>query len=636
MLKKILNEAKKAARKAGKFAKYSVLAASMLASLALKAPAQELPNPIEPENLARREMSLPEIDRGLIQIRAKDDVYDGVSDYLDIYEYCLKGEGYRIERVKQVGETPEQIKDNLREKYEQDGLVAMICVGDVPHAEFEYTDKEGYHKYPCDTFFSNLEENEWQDNDKNGIFDKVEPNYPIERQFWLARMQPTGNTQERVYSIKWLLDKAIAYRIMHPDMNRENSGVGFVDYYFWGDIDVQKRLSKIFGDAVEIPDHSKNAGGTNAEEYKEALLQNNKLLYLRAHSSYMHHQFKNSNEIYTSILSEDIRDLKAKPLFYILETCSSCDFSEDNCIGNSYIFGAGDGTVVAGSTKEISSMFYPGVYDALAENKCFGEAMKKIDMGVEGYDDESGLALLGDPTATINRVNVGATLEQFIVKEDEGLVEITVSNTGDTAIQGDVASVRFHFDRLVGEDSFEDKSIADFLPPEANGLLQPGESITLSASYEPGADTVYKAIYVSIDPLDRIKETSSYEIDGWYFIAAESDNSFGEVYIREPKITKIARHNGKVFIEWDKPIQVPANVSYDLEYAESPAGPWDDLKQGITESSVEDPIGQEVVGRFYRIGMNIGQSVEKNQKPNSRRFGLGNRGNNIRYVIKYK
>jgi hypothetical protein len=142
---------------------------------------------------------------------------------------------------------------------------------------------------------------------------------------------------------------------------------------------------------------------TTAADYKWRLANESyEHVLLSAHSSATLHQLTGG-----TVTSSELDGLAPENLFYNLFACSAAKFTDFGCIGNEYIFGAGDGLIVVSSSKtgSMQSHTMEDYFGPLGLGATFGEALQA--WWIDGVDPDGhtateaawsyGMTILGDP-----------------------------------------------------------------------------------------------------------------------------------------------------------------------------------------------------------------------------------------------
>jgi hypothetical protein len=158
---------------------------------------------------------------------------------------------------------------------------------------------------------------------------------------------------------------------------------------------------------------------TTAEAYRYNLEREHEFVHLAVHSYPSEHWFKVPPDMWQGIF--DYRDLIAtnpRALFYMLYACSITRYISPNYLAGWYIFNPSYGLVAIGSSKIGGMLDYGDFYQALGENRTFGQAYLEWFQSRGGtiFDDWEkcfyyGLILCGDPLLKLDMLHSPLTLQ---------------------------------------------------------------------------------------------------------------------------------------------------------------------------------------------------------------------------------
>jgi len=305
---------------------------------------------------------------------------------------------------------PAALRTHLADRRTADGLAGAVLIGHLPVATV-YTDAGGgisgeFH--PCDLYYTDLD-GSWASSGAHGYLPDThtDGSGDVGPEIWLGRLTAwnlttlhSGRTESGLLNDYFA--KNHAYRtgaLAVPP----RTGLAYTDDD-WSPGDRPTALALAVEDAVTNVwnDPATPGDQTTAANYKWRL----------ANEPYEHvlltcHSSSTSHSMSGSVASSDLDALDPQVLFYNLYACSAARYTDFGYIGGEYLFGAGAGLVVVGSTKtgSMQSHIMDDYFGPLGLGDTFGEAMLAWwDTAVDpdGHDAierawSYGVTTLGDP-----------------------------------------------------------------------------------------------------------------------------------------------------------------------------------------------------------------------------------------------
>ncbi len=366
------------------------------------------PGPFTIELVKRQEPQASAKDIKPFYIIVNDALQGGIQASLDQYMLDLAYDNYLVELYATSGGTCEDLRQFFQNKYNNEGLVGAILIGNLPIAWYETFDcwEDTPHEYfPCDLYYMDMD-GTWIDNNTNDMFDEhtgdVTPEIYIGR-LWASTLTYMGATEPDL--LQNYFNKNHLYRtgqmtlsdraLLYIDDDWETSGE------WWSE-----NVGLAYDDRTLVNDPNT----TIASDYKDRLPQNYELIQLAAHSSPTVHWFKIPPDVWHSTVDyEEMVQADPVALFYNLFACSNAHFAQPNYMAGWYIFCQTYGLIAIGSTKTGSMLNFEYFYQPLGENKTFGQSFADwfAAIGADGFQDWEicwfyGMTLCGDPTLSLD------------------------------------------------------------------------------------------------------------------------------------------------------------------------------------------------------------------------------------------
>ena len=364
---------------------------------------------------------------GRFDVLVNSAVYDSLENHLLQYAYDLENENepYDVAIYDCDINSPDSLRNFLKQEYEQDNLVGAIFVGNLPHVMYQGMASMGtiYQEFPTETFFTDVD-GSWLDTlmydpgtntlipGSDGIYDThIDGNGDRETEIFLGRIDASnitygndlfGGETQRLTNY---FEKNHSYRA--HELTSSDSALIYFDDEFANLVDsATLELGQVYPNIIAISDTNE----TSADDYKMRLQQDYQLIWLAAHSTSMGHGFKANGE-WDNIFNSEIPGINPQTLFYLINGCYAGLFTWQDCILNHYVFSSDKGQVSIGYSARAPgpTAFYDiggvGFFLTLGNNGNLGEALKELvdfDILNQGMDpwkpNGYAMVLLGDPT----------------------------------------------------------------------------------------------------------------------------------------------------------------------------------------------------------------------------------------------
>ena len=317
-------------------------------------------------------------------------VYDGISASLATFQADLESEGYAVEIWQVAGGSAEDLRSDLQDEYTAGGLDGAILIGDIPAGWQD----NGYGEYPVDLFLMDMN-GTWTDSDGDGLYESNSNEGP---EIWVGRLTPTYITAgSSVELLNNYFAKNHAYRmgtLTLPDraLAYEEAFTGLTGY-----------LNNLYGDVT-----LKNSpSGTNADDFREELLNGYEWVHLISHSSPWGSSFHTGAPSGGGGTFDyfEVNPLDPHAFFYVLNCCSNGRWTEVDNLANGYIWCESYGLAALAQTKVDYTNDFQEYYSALAGGSNLGDAYVSW-LGNNLYN-EDGAVLFGDPTLKPHGQSIG-------------------------------------------------------------------------------------------------------------------------------------------------------------------------------------------------------------------------------------
>ncbi len=354
-------------------------------------------------------------------------LYENLDQYVDLFFGELENSGYSISVYEYGSGTPEELRNFFKDMYFTGySLKGVIFVGNLPYVIFEMYDRweiwdylNGYDDFPCDLFFMDMT-GEWLDvgacdgcEANNGKYDKFLDDKNI-AEIWVSRITPgfISDYDEYIRLLNSFFKKDYLYR--HGVILNSDKALDYVDDdWKWMTNEDKLKLGILFGfQNVDVPVEDTHGNVCTAEDYKDnRMIYPYQMVYLRSHGSPMNHGFyQNDKSEFKYVLIDDYLNIMPSSAFYLLYTCSGCDFSYDGgdgFLGGRALFNGEGGLLSIGTTKTGGMWYDSSFFINLFCGKGFGESfLGWINDALAAYPETGkpwwyGMTIIGDGSLSV-------------------------------------------------------------------------------------------------------------------------------------------------------------------------------------------------------------------------------------------
>ncbi len=369
---------------------------------------------------------------GKVVLLVEAGIADGISEALSVFQADLAAEGYTVLVWMIEGGSADDIRADLQAEYALGSLSGAIAIGDIPSGWVE----NGYGQYPIDMYLMDMN-GTWSDPDMNGLFNSYTGAGP---EIWLGRLTPTfltfGSSEEL---LNGYFAKNHAYRtgmLSLPDraLAYEEAFTGLTYY-----------LDLLYTDVTR----KSNPSTTNADDFKQELLNSYEWVHLISHSSPWGSSFHDGAppEGGGTLNFFEVPPLDPQAFFYVLNCCSNGRWTEVDNLANSYIWTDSYGLAVLAQARVDYTNDFQEYYQTLSTGSNLGDAFRVWLAANMGMED--GAVLLGDPTLVPRISSSGAGLPEWGAGSPSRDAWLDYPITDDLHTQGNVDVYSDPFSGLV-------------------------------------------------------------------------------------------------------------------------------------------------------------------------------------------
>ena len=337
-------------------------------------------------------------DERVVCLLVASNVYEPLKPYLERWMDDVRKEGYEPTLKVITNETPQQIRQMLKET---PNLKGALLVGNIPTVEYEMDwihPIEGRicETFPCDLFFMDLD-GYWGDNDGDNILDSHSGD--VHPEIWIGRLKPPSESlSKRIKLLKTYFNKDHLYRIGASSLPYR--ALIYVDDVFSRDdfdwlaqaYQIDAMLGRLYTDRVIVVDPKE----TCASDYLNRLSEGWSYVFVHVHGWPYQQCFKINGTWDGTVNSEDIRNLNPRSFFFSIISCTAARYTVQDYIGGWYIFSI-YGLVVVGSTKTGVA----GPIENYLQHAPIGLAfLRLIQAHIQAHENPGwyyGMTILGDP-----------------------------------------------------------------------------------------------------------------------------------------------------------------------------------------------------------------------------------------------
>lgn len=368
-----------------------------------------------------KENDFDKIRNNQVAIVVNQHLSQEITDSLNLYFEDLKNEGYEPILKKWSLEeqpSPKDLKQYLKSLYENGNLQGAVFIGDLPIAMFEDRSMKYLNApFPTDSYFMDLENNEWQDgstNDNNRIDNLVFIKGNRRRAIWVSRLKVSAISdqnkidqgQEEIKLIKNYFKKNHEFRTGTRLYRERNwNFIALINSLY------SNKNYNSYASLNEVTDFF--FGYLSKDTFLKLLTEGSNEIAL-----WSFHGFKNyispiidSDKV---VFSDELKFLNIEIAFLLPISCWIGDYSADNYFAGSLLFSETSGVqALIAATIPIKSWSRDLFEYPFQEGHSFGESYLKYLSSEDFWydedlpDDERARVILGDGTLKRQRFLVG-------------------------------------------------------------------------------------------------------------------------------------------------------------------------------------------------------------------------------------
>lgn len=369
-------------------------------------------------------------------------IYDSLETQIDQWKADRESLGWSISKHIISPSSPEALRDTLTQIYEQDSISSAMLVGNFPFEKFQSMSSGVYQEFPMTTFYEGVEGDTWQDNyrkinygpgldslgpGQDSILDTHRGNRSIE--FSLGILDASnltfgndsfGNEIQRLMSY---FQRNHAYVTHNLNLNpARDTALLYTDDEVSGFAHAcSSEIVMAYPNLLVVSD----SNTTTAEDFAQRLQIGHELIQLGCHGLGSGYNFTYNNGTQIGvIINNEIPGINPQSLFYIINSCYTCDLNYDDAIGKHVLFSSNKSLAELGYTARAPPPynFVHGFWDTLAVDSSFGNAYKKHKNyylnrwapSIYHNPDAYALVYLGDPTLKIKNSQQQPYIEELV------------------------------------------------------------------------------------------------------------------------------------------------------------------------------------------------------------------------------
>jgi len=367
----------------------------------------------EQEETLTSELGIDSSDDPTMYVLVNSTVYEPLEDELTRYKEDVEDtEDMEVEIIENTYTDPSEIRNFLQDGYENDGLVGVFLVGNLPYAEFEISDHpgeaDGYSRFPIDHYYTDLD-GTWEDTNNSGVYDEhLNGDGDLDPEIWLGRISMKTDWADEIELYENYFEKVFQYR--RGNLSVEDKSLLYIDddWIPWTD-DFKQGILRLYDyDNVTLINDPED---TKADDYSERVQEGYEWIQIHCHAneSAKRHAFryqdgpKGSGGNFTS---EDLYEYGHNSLFQNVFTCGSADYTVPDYLCGWYALSEAHGLANVGSTQPGSMLEFENYYGPLSYGRTLGEAMQDwwidtVEDDIESRSWHYGMTTIGDPTLSI-------------------------------------------------------------------------------------------------------------------------------------------------------------------------------------------------------------------------------------------
>lgn len=337
--------------------------------------------------------------------------------------------GCTVEMETLEGGSPPEIKEIIKQYYNNGGLDGVIQLGELPSAWYESDNDpttRRYDHFTCDLYYMDLD-GSWTDADNNGEFDAhTRGSGDLGIEIFYGRIDATtmGDYGSEIELFNDYMDKLHGYYLGGVTLHKAT--LGYLDHD-WRSSD--NYLDEIYhnSDDNELIRWTAVNPPVNKNDYVNNRLQKNyTALHMWCHAGHDAHYHHTGGATTT----RDVYEANPKPIAYFQDGCHVSDFAAGRgrgFLGGAYVFNKSPTALLclSGSRSGQWLGLMAGVmFEELSKNTCIGQAFKIWFSDYENRSEERdkqnfigwnyGYNIIGDPMITlVSREPVVKTIQPF-------------------------------------------------------------------------------------------------------------------------------------------------------------------------------------------------------------------------------
>ncbi|MCK5127828.1 MAG: hypothetical protein KAR42_16345 [candidate division Zixibacteria bacterium] len=333
-------------------------------------------------------------------IIVNDSLYDDIDSMLTQYVDDVAGEDFidTIEVYTWSGGTPDSLRAFLQDKYENDGLVGTLFIGDLPIATF-FQDNIMEPYFLTDELYFEMDA-VWADTNNDGIYDSLfcDSLEGYKQDIWFGRLTAsplvyTGETEDAL--VNKYFSKNHDYRLGELNIEHRSLFYGYCDLSTEGIAEYRTILRPAYKKQTWICDSSVVCGN----HYQSILSQGYEFVEVHSHGSYTGHSFYGEGTQFIIADLVDSTDMKAHLIYS--GSCSSGRYTEEDYLAGWYIFAHDYGLNCIAKTNTTAGGTSRAFHESIGNGTSIGVTILNIARSgtvLQKPEKPSIHILFGDPT----------------------------------------------------------------------------------------------------------------------------------------------------------------------------------------------------------------------------------------------
>lgn len=351
------------------------------------------------------------------------------AEELAAYESSLKADGYSVIRLSEEWESPETIRQQLKELYKKGKIKGAVFIGDIPipmirDAQFftsafkmDQTRPLKESSVPSDRYYDDFDltfEYLSKDDDGDPYFYyslTSGRDVPLQSEIFSGRIRPTDTEASTRYEKLRLYLKKAAEAHKNPDRLDHIfifTGSGSIAESKQAHIDEQFSMKEHFPWMESLPDAISYIDNKDYDPLKpriknELMRPELDIAFLHHHGDYDTQYFKVKKE--DNLTLDEFGPFRPEAKLVIMDACYNGAFNMPDCIANEYIFQPGGTLVAWGGTVNVLQDKWPDEFIGLiAQGYPIGE--------INRFSPYLEMHVVGDPTFSFKKENVSNSADK--------------------------------------------------------------------------------------------------------------------------------------------------------------------------------------------------------------------------------